>query len=75
MRRRDILRGSGAGLAALGFAQHSKAESDCTLASNQTANFVLVHGTWHGGWVWQDVANRLRAMGHRVYTPHLHRLW
>jgi len=33
------------------------------------ATFVLVHGTWHGGWVWQDVANRLRAAGHRVYTP------
>jgi pimeloyl-ACP methyl ester carboxylesterase len=28
-----------------------------------------VHGTWHGGWVWQDVANRLRTAGHRVYTP------
>ena len=49
MRRRDILRGSSAGLAALGFAQHTRAESDCTLASNQTANFVLVHGTRHGG--------------------------
>ena len=35
----------------------------------QTATFVLVHGTWHGGWVWQDVANNLRALGHRVYTP------
>jgi pimeloyl-ACP methyl ester carboxylesterase len=31
--------------------------------------FVLVHGTWHGGWVWQGVAERLRAAGHRVYTP------
>ena len=28
-----------------------------------------MHGTWHGGWVWQDVANKLRAIGHRVYTP------
>ena len=35
----------------------------------QPSTFVLVHGTWHGGWVWQDVANKLRAMGHRVYTP------
>ncbi len=31
--------------------------------------FVLVHGTWHGGWVWRDVADRLRASGHRVITP------
>ena len=50
IRRRDILRGSSAGLAALGSAQHTRAERDCTLASNQTANFVLVHGTWYGGW-------------------------
>lgn len=32
-------------------------------------NFVLVHGAWHGGWCWRDVAERLRAQGHRVYTP------
>ena len=38
-------------------------------AGAQTATLELVHGTWHGGWVWQDVANRLRAIGHRVYTP------
>lgn len=31
--------------------------------------FVLVHGTWHGGWVWHDVAERLRAAGHRVISP------
>jgi pimeloyl-ACP methyl ester carboxylesterase len=33
--------------------------------------FVLVHGTWLGGWIWADVADRLRAAGHRVYTPTL----
>jgi|TARA_B110000967_G_C18866091_1_gene552771 pimeloyl-ACP methyl ester carboxylesterase len=32
-------------------------------------NFVLVHGTWHGGWVWAEVAALLRAKGHRVITP------
>ena len=69
MRRRDILRGSSAGLAALGLAQHTSAQNECASAATQIATFVLVHGTWHGGWVWQDVANRLRAMGHRVYTP------
>ncbi len=69
MRRRDILRGSSAGLAALGLAQHTSAQNECVSAATQIATFVLVHGTWHGGWVWQDVANRLRAMGHRVYTP------
>ena len=33
------------------------------------ANFVLVHGTWGGGWQWRDVAERLRASGHLVFTP------
>ena len=31
--------------------------------------FVLVHGAWHGGWCWRLVAERLRAEGHRVFTP------
>ena len=34
-------------------------------------NFVLVHGTSHGGWCWVRVAERLRAKGHRVFTPTL----
>lgn len=32
-------------------------------------NFVLVHGAWHGGWCWRDVAARLRVAGHQVFTP------
>ena len=35
------------------------------------ANFVLVHGSYQGGWIWQPVANRLRAAGHDVYAPSL----
>ena len=31
--------------------------------------YVLVHGTWHGGWCWHWVAQRLRAAGHRVIAP------
>ncbi|MDO9437057.1 alpha/beta fold hydrolase [Hydrogenophaga sp.] len=31
--------------------------------------YVLVHGAFHGGWCWKDVAARLRAAGHEVYTP------
>lgn len=33
--------------------------------------FVLVHGAYGGGYVWKYVAARLRAAGHRVYTPTL----
>ena len=32
------------------------------------ANFVLVHGAWHGGWCWQRVVPLLTHAGHRVHT-------
>lgn len=35
------------------------------------ANFILVHGAWHGGWCYQRVADILREKGHRVYAPSL----
>lgn len=33
--------------------------------------FVLVHGSFQGGWIWQQVASRLRTAGHEVYAPTL----
>ncbi len=33
------------------------------------ATFVLVHGAWHGGWCWRDVATELSFAGHHVLTP------
>lgn len=35
------------------------------------STFVLVHGAWHGGWVWQRVTPALRAAGHDVHAPTL----
>lgn len=35
------------------------------------ARFVLVHGAWHGGWCWRDVADTLRSRGHGVSAPTL----
>ena len=35
------------------------------------ATFVLIHGAYQGGWIWQPVATRLRAAGHAVYAPTL----
>jgi pimeloyl-ACP methyl ester carboxylesterase len=32
------------------------------------ANFVLVHGAWHGGWCWQRVIATLCAAGHRAHA-------
>src|SRR5215207_3123778 len=33
------------------------------------ATYVLVHGAWHGGWCWNEVAGELRAAGHDVVAP------
>ena len=32
------------------------------------ANFVLVHGAWHGGWCWRRVVQALMAEGHRAHA-------
>jgi pimeloyl-ACP methyl ester carboxylesterase len=34
-------------------------------------DIVLIHGAYQGGWIWQPVAQRLRAAGHRVHAPSL----
>ena len=33
--------------------------------------FVLIHGSYQGGWIWQPVTKRLREAGHNVYAPTL----
>jgi len=33
--------------------------------------FVLVHGGWQGGWVWDDVSAALGESGHEVFAPTL----
>jgi pimeloyl-ACP methyl ester carboxylesterase len=33
--------------------------------------FVLIHGTWHGGWAWQDVVDDLSAKGYSAHAPTL----
>ncbi len=35
------------------------------------ARFVLVHGAFTGGWVWEPLAKRLEAAGHVVEAPDL----
>jgi pimeloyl-ACP methyl ester carboxylesterase len=31
--------------------------------------FVLLHGSWHGGWAWEPTAWCLREIGHAAYAP------
>lgn len=82
MKRRTILQGSAAliagtslGLTAGAHGQEKAHESDSGSSSDSESfspsTFVLVHGTWHGGWVWRDVRNYLEDLGHRVFTPTL----
>ena len=33
--------------------------------------FVLVHGSWHGGWAWDAVIRHLAGRGHRAHAPTL----
>ena len=35
------------------------------------AGFVLIHGSWHGGWCFDPVAEILRERGHTVIAPDL----
>lgn len=35
------------------------------------STFVLVPGGWHGGWYFQELAEALRAHGHKAYTASL----
>ena len=37
----------------------------------QPGPFVLVHCAWAGGWIWRDVAARLRELGYTVFAPTL----
>ena len=36
---------------------------------NNKPDFVLVHGAWHGGWVWKEVAELLVTHGYKVTCP------
>jgi len=40
-------------------------------AQTSRKTFVLVHGTWHGGWCWRRVVDALESKGHKVYAESL----
>ena len=33
--------------------------------------FVMIHGSWHGGWAWQEVVGHLLGKGHSAEAPTL----
>lgn len=65
--RRAVLTGG----ALLGLVGCTQVDMKPSLLPKVPHTFVLVHGTWHGGWVWKYVRNILEDAGHRVFTPTL----
>ena len=35
------------------------------------ASFILIHGSWHGGWCFDTIKGLLKAAGHEVIAPDL----
>jgi hypothetical protein len=64
--RRTVLAGMGAGIGAMSAFAPGEAH-----AQTAARNFVLVHGSWHGGWCWRRVADLLEKRGHKVFAPTL----
>ncbi|MEM1161987.1 MAG: alpha/beta fold hydrolase [Pseudomonadota bacterium] len=58
MNRRELIAGASLGAAAM--VTPAAAQAD---GHGKTA-FVLVHGSWHGGWCWGQVSQALSAAGH-----------
>jgi pimeloyl-ACP methyl ester carboxylesterase len=67
--RRSALASMSALGAAAGLLSASSGPAAAQSGSEKT--FVLVHGAYGGGYVWKYIAARLRAKGHRVFTPTL----
>lgn len=70
MHRRDFIGNAVTGIAAAGSVLVSSGSATSAEAKS-SLTFVLVHGAWHGGWCYRDVASELRANGHTVFAPTL----
>ncbi len=54
---------------ATALAAKSAMAQDSSAAGKPSKTFVFAHGSWHGGWCWARVTERLRAQGHRCFAP------
>jgi len=66
--RRNFLKATAIGLP-LAAATLARGSGPAMAEAVAPKTFVLAHGSWHGGWCWKRVAERLRSKGHAVYTP------
>jgi hypothetical protein len=44
------------------------ASLNCKEKSDLMANFILVHGAWHGAWCWRHVMRVFSAQGYRTHA-------
>jgi pimeloyl-ACP methyl ester carboxylesterase len=66
--RRRLIGGVAAGVG-LTAAAVSDDFSGVARAQSAPKTFVLVHGTYCGGWIWRRVSDLLEKKGHKVFTP------
>jgi pimeloyl-ACP methyl ester carboxylesterase len=66
--RRAVIAAAAASTLAGGF-KSAAAEEAPKAAPSAQKTFVFAHGSWHGGWCWARVTDRLRAQGHRYFAP------
>src|SRR5262245_14255152 len=64
--RRSLLTGAALGLP-LAAANLTRGLRPARAQAAAPKTFVLARGSWHGGWGWKRVADRLRSKGHAVY--------
>lgn len=69
--RRDLLKASLISAALPAASNPSRAATPAAAAAKSGTTFVLIHGSYHGGWCWSRVSARLRQAGHTVYAPSL----
>lgn len=67
--RRGIVGGAVAGVGVAAAAASNMVGS--ARAQSAAKTFVLVHGTFCGGWVWRRVSDLLEQKGHKVFRPTL----
>jgi pimeloyl-ACP methyl ester carboxylesterase len=65
--RRGVIAGGG-GVAAIAASAHTLGAARAQSAQKA---FVLVHGTFVGGWYWRRVVDLLEKNGHKVFSPTL----
>jgi pimeloyl-ACP methyl ester carboxylesterase len=66
MNRRDLIKGTGV-VAMAGTFDAGQPEAAVAGTEDQK-NFLFVHGAWHAAVHWNEVTERLTAMGHRAFA-------